>query len=112
MKKRLTLKTVWEECVKMWNALPEPLPEGFGIIIFKRKWINNSKWKDESIKIDCFFCEYSVRHAGHCRSCPGKLVDPEFMCGNAEYDYYSKPLAFRDKINELNKKRLAKSKKK
>ena len=104
--KKLTLDKTWEQCLIMWQwIVRQPCPRDISWL--KQKWLKKYGFND--ICCDCFFCEHDNHRT--CTCCPGYKVDKNFNCGNKEYDYHSKPAAFLRKLNELNKKRLAKGRK-
>ena len=106
---RLRLERSWKLCIEMWTwIVKEWRRTNKRSLSLKAQWMDEHGFKDD-ITADCFFCEYNAQHrkeeAG-CVKCPARLIDPNFDCGNEEYDYEHHPDKFLNKIRALNRKRL------
>lgn len=98
MKKR-TLNQTWTLCLRMWRKISREWAEGImDIHQLKEKWLKENGFED--ITADCFFCDYDN---ASCRSCPGKLIDPEFDCTFTPYDYKDNPPGFYKELLRLNR---------
>lgn len=103
----LTLDETWEKCLKMWRWIVKQikLHPYSNVEVLKRKWLK--KYGFGKIYNDCFFCDYTFKHASiECDKCPAFLVDRYFHCTSNEYCWEKKPAEFLKKITELNKQRL------
>lgn len=124
--KKLSLDETWRLCLKMWKWIAKQIRKyknfhqlsiaGKTEIIFqlKRKWCRKNKYN--TLNFDCFFCEYAKNSSYTSRNCeencPARKIDKEFNCHNLKYDFIRRPITFYNKLVSLNKKRLAKKKKK
>lgn len=112
--KKLTLDQTWKLCLSMWRWIAKQIRQGsfLSVRLLKRIWLENHGYYDKEISENCFFCEYSERHKfKDCDGCPGIKVDIEFGCGKSEYDWFSNPIAFYNKLRALNRRRMAKKNK-
>ena len=104
----LTLDMAFDLCLEQWDWVKAEIEAGSRPFVCKLKgqWRKENGFED--IYYNCFFCEYAVQQfrGGGCENCPGYLVDPEFYCGENEYHYEYKPLAFHAELVRLNKIRL------
>ena len=111
MQTKLTLDEAWEKSLKMWKWIAEQ--EGVNpsnVLEFKEKYI--IKNEGAVISANCYFCFYNHQEAsgmGLCRQCPAVLVDAAFNCHRADYCHANKPVAFYNKLVELNDIRLKKA---
>ena len=106
--KKLTLDEAWDHCLRMWQWIAEQIENGSDVCVatLKHNWIDDHGMQDWDIFASCFFCQYDTENKGECQKCPAFMVDSEFDCMKGEYRYCGKPIAFYNKIVELNKKRL------
>ena len=110
--KKLTLDETWVLCLKMWRWIAKVKRAGSTsqVAALKRRWLKSHGFKGVSINHECFFCEYDDQRRGGCKSCPAKRVDKNFGCRDEADDCFWNPNGFYNKVNRLNKKRLAKKK--
>jgi len=103
---KYNLDKTWELCLAQWAWIRKQIEAGalseFTINALKHKWLKDNGF--ESIQNRCFFCDYTdkKKRGVNCTRCPGRLVDSSFHCSHRDYSYYYKPLAFCDKLLELN----------
>lgn len=108
--KRLTLEKTWSKCLAMWRWIKKQLminPDA-NIWTLKAQWLQQH---DPSAKLpaDCYFCKYQEAHhynrndEGACSHCPGRMVDPQFICTCSDYAYDKNPVAFLHKLEQLNR---------
>jgi len=99
--KALTYDEAFENCMKMWEDLPEEEPES--IDDWKDEWLEENNVGD--LAYDCYFCEYARQQGDfpthNCPHCPAKKIDPDFYCCDNEYNYFYHPHKFLAKIREL-----------
>ena len=102
--KKYTLDETWTLCISMWRwiAKQRKAEDVRGIETLKSAWIKAKGFG--CIESNCFFCH----HAGACRNCPPRDLDPSFNCENPRYSFFWEPIKFYNKINYLNRKRLGK----
>ena len=104
---KYTLDETWKHCLQLWKWIAEEIKANseLGVVELKSKWFKKHDFGH--IWGACFFCGWVTENpdAAGCASCPGKLVDPEFGCGNPEYCHYNHPIKFYEKLLELDKKR-------
>jgi len=105
----------------MWKGIAAKKKKGSEEEVGELKgiWLEEHGFEDIEIKANCFFCEYASQQCEYgsqqkrdvgpkrCQFCPAKLVDKEFDCFCETYHYHRKPIAFYNKLLELNKKRLS-----
>ena len=108
-----TLDEVWTACKHMWTDMTT-LPRYTqidNILSRKIRWLKDHGYDSDEIAGGCFFCHHNKKHrasdAEVCSQCPGRLVDPLFTCLDGDYDYWSFPERFRDKIIELDERRTS-----
>ena len=113
MAKKMTLDEAWDKCLKMWRWVVKQTKEDDTLVVreLKRDWLKVND-PDASLADDCYFCEYADQCDDACSSCPGVLADKFFDCGASGCEWDIEPLAFLAKLEELNRKRLAKKAKK
>ncbi|MAF25285.1 hypothetical protein CL634_06885 [bacterium] len=102
--KKMSLEDTWYNCLKMWKWIAGQIKkdENLDVDVLKEKWLK--KYKFSAVHANCFFCEYiAKRDDVFCRKCPGCKVDKEFDCRSVKYYYFHKPVAFYEKLVELNK---------
>lgn len=107
MSKR-TLNQTWILCLRMWRWIVKQIEKGseFSIVALKSRWLRRNGFEDNNVAGDCFFCDT----ASSCSSCPGRLVDPDFDCDAAAYDYLTNPTGFLKELLRLNRIRKGKVK--
>lgn len=101
---RYNLDKTWKLCLEMWAWIKKQIEAGSRLSVgdLKDKWAKDNGF--ENIWLSCFFCAYAYKEgATDCNNCPGHLIDPDFSCGNDEYHYKLKSLAFCQKLLELDK---------
>ncbi len=106
-KKMSKLDLCWKNCLSMWGWIAEQAKSGSSTSTtrLKRMWCRANKTL--GLHNNCFFCEYDAnKNKGSCNSCPGTAVEEDFRCWAEEYDYDEKPIAFYNKLRDLNRKRL------
>ena len=120
--KKLTLDQTWKLCIDgmwAWIAKERRKSRRLNVMDLKAKW-RKKHFPNKKIKFNCFFCEYNMQHKGSlCSECPARKIDSKlgsFWCeegrGGPEGTYwFSRPIAFYNKLVSLNRKRLAKRKK-
>ncbi len=89
-------------CLKQWGDMIREIkknPNELSVVTLKLSWCIKNGFK--GVRSYCFFCEFTHNADESCETCPGRLVDPEFCCGNLAYDYRSKPLLFYEKLLKL-----------
>jgi hypothetical protein len=109
LRKGLTLDETWDNCLDMWKWIAEVVlgnpefPDDIAAFVadLKEKWIRENFGRKET-EAYCFFCDYDTHHENGCGSCPAALMEEDFDCNNALYDYETMPVEFYNKINELN----------
>jgi len=106
MKKKRTLNQTWTLCLRMWKKVKNKFAkDGKTISELKREWLRENGFVYRgTIQGNCFFCDASPVT---CDTCPGKLVDHNFMCATEEYDYETKPDLFYKELLRLNRIRKA-----
>jgi hypothetical protein len=99
---------VWKECLRMWRWISDKIRKMkkedldiSSVFDLKREWLTKNDYDLSSILNECFFCTVSPT----CRLCPGRKVDPTFDCVGQEYDFFTKPIKFYNKLRSLNRKR-------
>jgi hypothetical protein len=117
--KKITLAEAWEKCIGQWDHVAQKLTNRSrkAVEILKKDWVA-SVGSGDSPESDCYFCEYATQHGGGfnsadkaaCSECPGVKVDPNFDCHEREYNYYTEPIKFRKKLQELHRLRRQKKK--
>ena len=110
------LDRVWLNCLRMWEWISMNLPKGFSesnkpmkeyvINSLKRRWLRENKFT-ELMESDCFFCAYDKKHGNDCDFCPARLVKKDFHCTDCTYHFTHDPIAFYQRIVNLNLKRKA-----
>ena len=108
-KKQLTLDEAWDLCLEQWDWVKAQIEAWSKLSVgtLKCQWCKENGY--EGVRSICFFCEYDKQCRGErpcCDFCPGVLVDSKFSCGNNEYDYEYKHLAFHAELVRLNNIRL------
>ena len=113
--KKMNLNDTWKLCLQMWKWVAAEVRKAekqghlWCVNDLKGTWARKHGF--EGVKNHCFFCGYSIRHPRRGKygcNCPAKKVDPSFDCCDSPYNYNNKPIAFYNKIVELNKKRRKK----
>ena len=104
----MLIDKVWELCLKLWDSIYD---KPGSVCDNKATWMIENGF--EGIRNDCFFCQFAhdeylkpENHGSMCDFCPGVLVDPKFDCTNFEYHCANNPKRFRQRIQQLNKKRI------
>ena len=129
-KRRTELERAWYDCERLWKWVSrkwlKQRAEGkyhTEVTHLKTRWFLRHPLKIRSGGINkCFFCVYAnkewranignrpLRTEGwrRCDYCPGRLVDPNFLCTNMQYNYCFLPNLFYKEIVRLNilRKRL------
>jgi len=93
----------------MWRWIAKQKRQGSqqNVNELKAEWLANHGY--EGVCDNCFFCEYTISRNVSCPNrCPGGKVDKEFDCGEESYNWFTKPIAFYNKLCALNRKRKAK----
>ena len=113
---------VWAECLAMWRWVAKHETTGGvkldrrGIALLKSVWLRDHHPKKE-LYLDCSFCEVQhqsgagVVNPGHCRACPGRMVDPYFNCETEGRKWNDNPAEFYAHLKKLNRRRLARQRK-
>ncbi len=102
MKTKISLDRTWNLCDEMWKWIKrekqtyslKSVPELKGEYLIEEGTSN--------LEGNCYFCEYSGEK---CDNCPGKEIDSDFACNSPDYNYYTKPIEFSNKISEMKKLR-------
>lgn len=115
--KKLTLDETWRLCLSMWRWIAKIKKNERNVEVYalKKEWLKNHGFRCKTINSDCFFCEYVYGHSrpiANCYLCPARKVDKEFDCVETSYDHSYYPVKFYNKLVSLNRKRLAKKRKK
>jgi len=114
--KKTNLNETWKLCLSMWRWIAKERGRSnyLSVYTLKAKWLRKHGFKENSVREECFFCEYCSKHRTikaetvGCPDCPGTKVDRSFDCRNTDYNFYSRPIAFYKKLLALNKIRTAK----
>jgi hypothetical protein len=106
---RISLEETWRICLNMWRWIVMQRKRGDrrSVNKLKTEWLEKHSF-DIYIEAECFFCAYVSKRNSGCRLCPGAKVDGEFRCFNRKYHWVTRPVAFYEKIKELNRKRKKK----
>jgi hypothetical protein len=98
----------------MWQWIAEVWLGGYSgrVEWLKYRWLRDNNIRT-NLRHACYFCEYAKKQfwlgIDRCDCCPGRMVDGEFYCeGSNFYAWFKEPLAFYNKLLQLNEKRLAK----
>lgn len=109
LKKGLSLEESWNKCLEMWKWIAEAElgnPGKYHVESYKEMWLQEN-FGGRTPTANCFFCDYTDhRHDDCCLTCPAVLIDPLFDCDDDLYSYLIKPVAFYNKLVELNEIRL------
>lgn len=106
--KKKTLNQTWTLCLRMWRSIAKNWNGRKSVIQQKKLWIRENGFEVDNLDADCFFCDYDVDNGMGCRSCPGRLIDPDFDCRNEPYHFRNKPVKFYKELLRLNRIRKAK----
>ena len=114
-----SIDKIWIECLKLWD-FAGCSNVNYPIKQVKDAWLKNNGY--ENIADECFFCEFASQNSKHLRNpdadsrdphvqtscviCPGRLIDKTFSCQDTGIHWAYNRLNFRDRLHELNAKRL------
>jgi len=114
-----TLDEVWRLNLEQWKWISEQYqryerqgktahPATVVVRLLKAQWVKD--YGAEIAEDSCFFCAYDLQEglavdSAACEYCPGRLVDADFHCCRPEYAWDEKPVAFYQKLVELDTKR-------
>lgn len=107
------LDQCWKNQLRLSGWVADVYDGTVDVLALKRKWLKRHRFTKPVIA-HCFFCQWAKEHGEKdfqytitgCPQCPGRLVDPRFMCGNWRYSYDIYPKEFYAKLLQLNRKRL------
>ena len=131
--RRVRYNYMWHNCLRLWKWVSTQwVKEKFSpdnVWDLKKRWLYMHPFKIiAGGKYLCFFCEHARRtfevNIGNrpqplgvdekiwtkCDYCPGRLVDPDFFCGNTQYHHVHHPELFYAKLVQLNALREQRSK--